>query len=203
MAKTLRIIIFAKAPLPGLVKTRLIPVLGELGAAALARRMLSDTLAKAIASQLGPVELCVSPFDHPVWSSLDIANTVAITDQGEGDLGERMARACARSIAAGEFVLLIGTDCPACDRPYLEAMAQAMVDHDAVIAAASDGGYPAIGLRVFDDSIFREIAWSTNAVLQETVERFKSLGWKFQVFPVLHDIDEPQDLKYLPLGWLS
>jgi uncharacterized protein len=203
MERSLRIIVFSKAPLPGLAKTRLIPVLGEQGAAALARRMLLHTLANAIASNLGSVELCVSPVGHQVWSGLEIPQSVALTDQGEGDLGERMARACSRSIVGGESVLLMGTDCPSCDTAYLQAMALALKDRDAVIAAAADGGYPAIGLRSFDGSIFRDIAWSTNSVLSETLEKFKALDWRYSVFPTLHDIDEPQDLQHLPEGWLS
>ncbi len=179
----------------------MIPALGALGAAALARRMLDHSLAKAVEADLGPVELCASPFAHPIWSTLGIPAEVLVTDQGDGDLGERMARACARVISAGEDVLLIGTDCPTCDAHYLRVMARAMLSNDAVIAAATDGGYPAIGMTRYDASVFQDIAWSTHTVLRETIAKFQSLQWRFEVFPELHDIDEPQDLIHLPPGW--
>jgi uncharacterized protein len=180
----------------------MIPVLGAQGAAALARRMFDHTLAKAIEADLGPVELCASPVGHPIWATLSIPAEVYVTDQGDGDLGARMARACARTLAAGEAVLLIGTDCPACDASYLRAMALAMQSNDAVVAAASDGGYPAIGLTRYEASVFEDIAWSTNTVLRATIEKFQALAWRFEVFPELHDIDEPGDLIHLSPGWL-
>jgi uncharacterized protein len=198
-----RIVVFAKAPRPGLAKTRMIPVLGPQGAADLARRMLSEALAKALEAKLGPVELCVSPFEDAIWAELNISQSVIITNQGEGDLGERMARACARTLAGGEFVLLIGTDCPSCDASYLRSMAQALRTHDAVIAAAADGGYPAIGLSRFDPSVFQGVTWSTSTVLRVTLEKFRALQRTVQVFPELNDIDEPEDLKYLPTGWVE
>jgi uncharacterized protein len=201
--RAVRIVVFAKAPRPGLAKTRMIPVLGRQGAADLARRMLSEALAKALEAKLGPVELCVSPFEDAIWAELNISQSVIITNQGEGDLGERMARACARTLAGGESVLLIGTDCPSCDASYLRSMAQALGTHDAVIAAAADGGYPAIGLSRFDPSVFQGVAWSTSTVLRVTLEKFRALQWIFQVFPELHDIDEPEDLKHLPPGWVD
>lgn len=200
--RAVRIVIFAKAPVPGFVKTRMIPALSAQGAANLAKRMLSDSLAKALEAKLGTVELCVSPIGHTIWRELDIPEGVVISSQGEGDLGERMAAACHRTLAAGESILLIGTDCPACDATYLRAMAEALLRQDAVVAAAADGGYPAIGLSRFDPSIFENIAWSTNTVLQATKRKLEALQWRFQIFPELHDIDEPEDLKYLPAGWL-
>ncbi len=201
--RAVRIVVFAKAPRPGLAKTRMIPVLGRQGAADLARRMLAEALAKALEAKLGPVELCVSPFEDAIWAELNISQSVIITNQGEGDLGERMARACARTLAGGESVLLIGTDCPSCDASYLRSMAQALRTHDAVIAAAADGGYPAIGLSRFDPSVFQGVAWSTSTVLRVTLEKFRALQRTVQVFPELHDIDEPEDLKYLPTGWVE
>jgi uncharacterized protein len=180
----------------------MIPVLGARGAAALARRMLDHAVAKAIEADLGPVELCVSPLAHSIWARLNIPTDVCVTDQGDGDLGARMARACARTLAAGESVLLIGTDCPACDASYLRAMALAMDNNEAVIAAASDGGYPAIGLTRYAASVFEDIAWSTNTVLHETIVKFHALAWRFEVFPELNDIDDPGDLIHLPPGWL-
>ena len=89
-----RIIIFAKAPQPGLAKTRLIPALGAERAAALARRMLDTTLERALGAQVGPVELRVTPaISDSAWRDIPIPDGVEISAQGEGDLGARLARA--------------------------------------------------------------------------------------------------------------
>jgi len=83
---SVRIVLFAKAPLPGLAKTRLIPALGALGAAELARRMLKHAVTQALAAEVGPVELCVTPFhQESTWQSLGIPAAVTWSDQGEGD----------------------------------------------------------------------------------------------------------------------
>jgi len=91
--KLIRIVIFAKAAQPGFAKTRLIPALGEKGAADLAQRMLTHTLSEALAAKIGPVELCVTPSStDAIWQTLVIPDEVQYSDQGEGDLGERLTR---------------------------------------------------------------------------------------------------------------
>lgn len=190
-----RIIIFAKAPAPGLAKTRLIPALGEAGAARLARRMLLATLNEAIAADIGPVELCVTPgADHPAVQDLLPSGEISITDQGDGTLGERLARASARALRDGGRVLLIGTDCPELSSGDLRAAALALGDHDAVIHPAEDGGYVLLGLRKFDASLFHEIPWSTATVARDTLDRIAALRWTVHVGRTLRDIDRPEDL---------
>jgi hypothetical protein len=190
-----RIVIFAKAPVPGRVKTRLIPALGEIGAARLAHRMLQSTVEEALAAGLAIPELCVDP--HPLdeaWGPFLPSQHMRVTAQGEGDLGERLARAAKRSILLGENVLLIGTDCPALDRNLLRAAAAALADHDCVIHPTFDGGYALLGLRRFDSSVFDSIAWSTDAVFAQTQARIAALGWSLKLGETLRDIDEPADL---------
>ena len=194
-----RIVIFAKAPLPGLAKTRLIPALGVQGAADLARWLLAYTLSKALSARLGPVELCVTPSAaDPVWETLAINDTVQWSDQGEGDLGERMARAALRVLESGESVLLIGTDCPDLSPAHLRHAAAALGQADAAFIPALDGGYALLGLKRFHASLFAGIAWSTDGVAVETLSRLQQLGWTVQSQPKLHDIDEPTDLQCLP-----
>ncbi|PKO59301.1 MAG: hypothetical protein CVU24_15585 [Betaproteobacteria bacterium HGW-Betaproteobacteria-18] len=197
--KPVRIVIFAKAPLAGFAKTRLIPALGQQGAADLAQRLLQHTLHEALKSQLGPVELCVTPSAiDPVWQTMRLPEAVHLTDQGEGDLGERMARAAERAIAAGESVLLIGTDCPQLDAAQLQQAALALQYAQATLIPAFDGGYVLLGLTGFDSSVFSGITWSTNSVMDETMDRLMGLDWRVKTLAALHDIDEPSDLKYLP-----
>ncbi len=189
-----RILIFAKAPVAGAAKTRLIPLLGAEGAARLAANMLRQTVASAIAAGLGTPELCVTPdSDDPAWQDL-LPPSVALSDQGSGDLGQRLSAAAARVIAAGENVLLIGTDCPALDGALLAAAAAHLETHDAVLHRAEDGGYVLLGLKRFDPSLFTDIAWSSDTVATTTIERIEALGWSLFFGQTLRDIDEPADL---------
>ena len=199
MAPT-RIVIFAKAPVAGAAKTRLIPALGEEGAAGLAGQMLAETAAAAVAAELGEPELCATPAPgSPDWASFRPPGA-RMTDQGTGDLGERLARAAWRVLAAGEQVLLIGTDCPGLDAARLRAAAEQLSRHDAVIHPTRDGGYALLGLRRFDPLLFSGIAWSTATVAAETIARVRALGWSLHIGDTLHDIDEPEDLAALPRG---
>jgi len=190
-----RIMIFAKAPVPGNVKTRLIPALGEVGAARLAQQMLADTVLHARAAGLALPELCATPNpDHPSWIG-HLPAGVRVSDQGAGDLGERLAAAAKRVIGGSERVLLIGTDCPALDGERLAEAAAQLDRHDAVIHPALDGGYVLLGLTRTDPSIFHDIAWSTATVAATTIARIAALGWSLFVGETLRDIDDPADLE--------
>ena len=194
MSRT-RITIFAKAPVPGKAKTRLIPALGAIGAARLAHKMLLNTVEAAFAANLSIPELCVDPHPlDPEWEGFLPARHMRVTAQGEGDLGERLARAAKRAILLGEKVLLIGTDCPALDSARLRAAAAALAGHDAVIHPAADGGYVLLGLARFDKSLFEAMKWSTSSVAAETIGRIEALGWSLWVGETLRDVDEPKDL---------
>ncbi len=189
-----RIVIFAKAPVPGRVKTRLIPVLGDAGAARLAQHMLADTVAHAFAARLATPELCVTPHpDDPAWAG-HLPAGVRLSDQGPGDLGPRLAAAAKRVIDGGERILLIGTDCPELDGKCLSEAAIQLESHDAMIHPARDGGYVLLGLARTDPSLFDDIAWSTDAVAVTTIARIRALGWSLFVGDTLTDIDEPADL---------
>lgn len=184
--------IFAKAPVAGQVKTRLIPALGPEGAARLAQKMLADTVSEATATGL-EVELCATPApSSPDWRPF--LPTLSCSNQGEGDLGERLARATARVIGAGENILLIGTDCPELKRDRLRAAAETLARCEAVLYPTLDGGYALLGLSRFDESIFGGIAWSTSSVAAETAGRIAQLGWSLHTGEMLRDVDEPDDL---------
>ncbi len=194
MSRT-QIIIFAKAPVPGRVKTRLIPALGEAASAQLAHAMLLATVAEASNAELGIPELCATPDPQdPAWLDLLPTAPLYLADQGDGDLGERLARAAKRTLLVGDRVLLIGTDCPELTRGHLRDAAAALDDYDAVLHPAQDGGYVLLGLRRFDPSLFEGIAWSSPTVAHETLDRIASLGWTVHVAETLRDVDEPDDL---------
>ena len=200
------IVIFAKVPQPGHVKTRLIPALGAEGAAALARRLLSHTLHHALEAKLGDVELCMSPAPtDPAWHDIVIPSAVLKTTQASGDLGERMAGAVKRitqqaasSATASKSVLLVGTDCPALTAPLLKMAAQQLEQHDAVLLPAHDGGYVLLGLKSPCPELFEHMAWSTSVVAFESLQRMTALNMRVWQGPTLHDIDEPPDLQHAP-----
>lgn len=199
---TARIIIFAKNPAPGFAKTRLIPALGADGAARLAARMFDAAIEKSFAAGIGAVELCLTPdAADPVWHGKSWPHNLAITSQGDGDLGERMARAAARAIEHGENPILIGTDCIELDVARLRDAANALAQAGAVIVPTFDGGYCLLGLSRFHPSLFTGIAWSTAAVTQTTIARIRALGWPLHIAEKLHDIDEIADLATLPPEW--
>ncbi|MEP6982535.1 MAG: TIGR04282 family arsenosugar biosynthesis glycosyltransferase [Sphingomicrobium sp.] len=191
---TPRVVIMAKAPVAGAVKTRLIPALGAEGAALLARQMLAATVATAKRAGLGVPELCVSPNSgDETWKGL-LPDGVVVTDQVAGNLGERMAAAAKRVIGGGNPVLLIGTDCPELTVSRIRDMAKRLADHDAVIHPAADGGYVLLGLRRFDPSLFAGIVWSGADVAEVTSSRILALDWSLYAGKMLRDIDEPGDL---------
>lgn len=196
-----RILIFAKAPVPGKVKTRLIPALGEEGAARIAHEMLIDTVAEAVAAGLGPPELCGDPDPtNQAWDGLRPGGYLRLSAQGEGDLGTRLEQAAQRTLLGGEKVLLIGTDCPGLDAERLAEAARRLDDHEAIIYPAEDGGYVLLGLARHDPSIFSGIVWSGATVAVDTIARIRALGWSIHIGETLRDIDEPADLIAWEMG---
>lgn len=195
-----RLVVFAKAPQAGAVKTRLIPALGAQGAAALARSMLDHALQQALAADIGRVELCMSPVpDAQAWQDIDLPDTIELTAQGEGGLGERMGRAVHRvTTDLRQPVLLMGTDCPELTARQIRQAALELERHDAVLVPVVDGGYVLIGLKAPWPEIFTDMPWSTSVVAAETIKRLATLGLQVWEGPQLHDIDEPSDLAYLP-----
>ena len=195
-----RLIIFAKAPVPGSAKTRLIPALGAAGAAALAHRMLDRALRNALAAQVQSVELCMTPAPgHAVWQHVALPQRVQCTAQADGDLGERMAQAMGCNTGHGHRpVLLMGTDCPGLSTDLINETARQLQAHDAVIVPVADGCYSLIGLKLHCPALFTQMVWSTSTVVHETLQRMAALSLSVWQGPMQHDIDEPADLQHLP-----
>ena len=199
VAKTDCIIaVFAKAPRPGEVKTRLIPALGAEGAATLQSRLLGHAVDTVRASGLGPSELWCSPdTGDPVLQKYAARAGATLHDQGGGDLGERMARAFTATLNRAKRVLLIGCDCPCLTAQDLRDAAIALEVHDAVFTPAEDGGYALIGLRRTDARLFSDIVWSASTVMRATRERLAMLGWRSYELSTRWDVDRPEDLDRL------
>jgi uncharacterized protein len=193
-----RVAVFAKAPIPGEVKTRLIPALGEQGAAALYRALVTRAIETAVDAGIGPVELwCASNVGHPFFVECSRRFVVKLVEQGEGDLGARMQRALTAMLSSAVHALIVGSDIPAMTPDYLRAADAALAQgHDAVLGPAQDGGYVLIGLRRVAPGLFEHVRWSEPDVLAVTRTRITGLGWRHLELPVLWDVDRPEDLKH-------
>jgi rSAM/selenodomain-associated transferase 1 len=197
------LVIFAKAPRPGLAKTRLIPALGAEGAAALAERMLVHAAQAGARVPFDTLEVCASPdTSHPRFMQLARAHGLSLTLQGAGDLGQRMHRAFERVLARHQQALLIGTDAPALDAAMLARASATLQEHDAVFVPALDGGYALVGLRASQRPLFDNMTWSTPQVMEHTRARMRTAGLRWAELPAVADVDEPADLVHLPEGWL-
>ncbi|MBA2350745.1 MAG: TIGR04282 family arsenosugar biosynthesis glycosyltransferase [Burkholderiales bacterium] len=188
-----RILVFAKAAVPGRVKTRLIPALGAETAAALHESLLDHTLATALAAAPNAVQLWCAPSHlHPFFQRY--SQRCALRSQIPGSLGDRMAHAFAAALRCTDRAIAIGCDCPALTALHLrEAAALLKTGHDAVMTPAEDGGYVLLGLTRFSSVVFERIAWSTETVLAQTRNRLQSLGWRWHETTPLWDIDRPCD----------
>ena len=199
------VIVFAKAPIPGQVKTRLVPTIGAEAAARLAERLLFDTLDRVARSGVASVELCCTPdAEHPALRAGATRIGARLSIQHGADLGARMGAAFQCALAGHRRVLLIGTDCPALDRTALTAADNVLASgHDAVFIPACDGGYVLIGMSRFDAALFTDIAWGCDQVMAETEMRLATLGWRWAKLASLPDIDRPEDLTKIPAEWYA
>jgi rSAM/selenodomain-associated transferase 1 len=200
MAISCRTMVFAKAPTPGAVKTRLVPVLGEAAAAALQRRLAEYALGTAVAAGLGQVELwCAPGTSDAFFQDCARRHGISLHAQGEGDLGARMARALGFAPARGTAGLLIGSDCPALTPAYLHLAAAALEEgNDAVFGPAEDGGYVLVGTaRAPAALLFENIAWGSATVMQQTRTRLARLNWRWRELGMMWDVDRPEDLARL------
>jgi rSAM/selenodomain-associated transferase 1 len=192
IANRVSVAILAKAPIPGLAKTRLIPAIGAHAAALLQGRLTAHAVTTALAADIGPVTLwCTPDPDHAAFAELAARHKIALKHQPEGDLGVRMLA------AIDGPTLVIGTDCPVLTAGHLHASAHALRDADVVLIPAEDGGYVLIGMRTAQPELFANMTWSTPSVLEETRTRISRLGLLCVELPTLWDVDTQADLARL------
>jgi len=194
--KSVSIAILAKAPIPGLAKSRLIPAIGAHGAAVLQERLTERAVATALAAEIGPVTLwCAPDSTHTTFLKLVARSRITLRPQTDGDLGARMLAATAASDGP---VLVIGTDCPALMEVHLRSAANALRDGtDVVLIPAEDGGYVLIGTRSTQPALFADISWGTQTVLAETRARVMAHRLVLAERPPLWDVDTEIDLARL------
>lgn len=190
-----RLIQFARSPVPGEVKTRLVPPLTPAQACDLHTELALWTTRQLLASRLGEVEVSVAgATGHPLFSQCRALGVARISRQCGVDLGERMYNAIREGLGVRERVLLVGSDCPGIDARYLQGALELLEDAPVVLGPAIDGGYVLIGARQIKESVFRGIPWGTGEVLARTRAALGEAGLGFAELPALADIDRPGDL---------
>jgi rSAM/selenodomain-associated transferase 1 len=189
--------VFAKAPLPGRVKTRLARDVGDDAAVAAYRTLAAHTLDVAArarrAGVVEAVELWVEPgAPREAFATWLERSGATLHEQQGGNLGARMQHALRTGLARGRAALLIGSDVPGFDVAYLAQAAAALAMHDAVVGPAEDGGYVLIGL-ARDVDAFADVAWSTPEVLGQTRARLAANRARWAELPTLWDVDTVDD----------
>lgn len=192
------LIVFTRYPEAGKVKTRLIPALGAAAAAALHQRMVEHTLEKARALRQGKKLAIEVWFTGGSISQMQdwLGTDVAYHPQTSGDLGDRMASAFKSAFSKDyDAAVIVGTDCPDLNSTLLGKSFDVLQQHELVLGPAIDGGYYLVGLRRFVPELFESIAWSTQAVLGQTLAIAQQLDLAPVLLDCLSDVDLPQDLE--------
>lgn len=191
--------IFTKEPVPGRVKTRLVPLLRAEEAAALALAMLDDTIAKCSNESGFETLVCIAPPSALPWVRARCAATVRLAIQhGEG-LGERLAHHCETELACGERTLVvIGSDAPHVPvEVVLEAHARLEAGVDVVLGLDDGGGYHLIGMRRAHTRLFRDVTMSAPDMAGRTIALARALDLSVGLVTRGFDVDEPADLERL------
>ncbi len=191
------LIIFTRYPEPGKTKTRLIPALGEVGAANLQKQMTEYTISQVKELQkMSNVSVEVRFTGGDLQGMVNwLGNDLFYQFQGEGDLGERMERSLTNAFSQNaKKVIIIGTDCPDLNSQILATAFEQLEFFNLVLGPAVDGGYYLIGLQQPRAELFTNIHWGTAQVFAKTVEIAQNLALSIGYLPILADIDRPEDL---------
>ncbi len=188
------VLVFAKAPRPGAVKTRLGRTIGDAEAAALYRRM-----GRLVIDQLAGLDAAVAVCHDPPDAAPAIRDWLGnlpsrLWPQPSGDLGARISAMFERAFPLAERVVAIGTDALAVDRARVELAFAALESADAVLGPATDGGYYLLGLRAYRPELFADVRWSTSHLLEDTLRRARAAGAAVTFLPPESDIDRAEDL---------
>jgi hypothetical protein len=192
------LIIFARYPQAGQVKTRLMPAVGGEGAAAIYREMAEFTLdqARGVAAKRAiSVQVWFTGGRKDALQQW-LGEDLTYAPQPEGNLGDRLLSAFRAAFEQGYgAAMAIGTDCPSLDTAILIQALEALQHHQLVLGPSTDGGYYLMGLRRSVPELFAGIAWSTDKVLQQTEAIAATLGLTQYRLPSLTDVDNPEDLE--------
>lgn len=186
------LIIFYRNPELGKVKSRLADTIGEERALAIYLLMAAHTRQISLPVKVDRVVYYSQFIDtEDNWLNNDFQKRL----QHGVDLGEKMKKAFEESFDSGyESVCIIGTDCLELTAEVLARAFEILNHEDAVLGPAADGGYYLLGMKRFIPEVFDKKKWSTDSVCNDTIDDFKRLAYRYQLLPMLHDIDSESDL---------
>lgn len=193
------IIIMAKVPEAGKVKTRLQPRLSPGQAAKFAECLLQDTIAKTAGRQ-DHLIIAYTPAGRRGFFDQFSQQKFIYTPQKGSDLGERMFNAFDFAFAQKmDSVVMIGTDSPTFPPEFIDQAFEFLENTDAVLGETEDGGYYLIGLKTLIKEIFENVQWSSPETFKQTAENIRKLGLNMARLPKWYDVDEPEDLERLKI----
>jgi rSAM/selenodomain-associated transferase 1 len=195
-ASAKQLLVFARVPALGRVKSRLAAGVGEAAALATYQELLAITHRAITEAKVPATVWLADTVGHlPTTEETQPWPNLAARCQPAGDLGTRMATAFAAAFAAGAGrVAIIGTDCPGLQATHLTQAFALLETHDVVLGPATDGGYYLLGLRQPQPELFQHKAWSTDSVLADTLADARRLGLRVALLPALRDVDTAADL---------
>ena len=192
-----RIVVLAKAPIRGLVKTRLAASIGDDEALRLHSLLAARTFATVLEAGCA-AEVRITPDDAIASLGTWVPASLRVRPQGGGDLGDRMHRALCDAFAEGSVrVVVVGSDCPGMNVAHLAAAFAALSADDLVLGPATDGGYWLIGARAATPDVFRGVPWSTSEVRAATRRRAAAAGLRVADLERLPDVDTVEDLRHM------
>ncbi len=181
--------VFAKAPVKGQVKTRLISDLGEDGAYEVYRQLLEKSLTLATQSNYRTELWCHPSQQHAYFQQAAIDHPLTLNDQYGNDLGERMRFAMQNGLQVNDAVVLIGCDCPVLTEKYIAQTYDALRFVDVVLGPAEDGGFVLIGCKKTHYLMFKNVIWGKSSVLDSTLDSLQQCGLSHRLLPTLWDVD--------------
>jgi rSAM/selenodomain-associated transferase 1 len=190
------LILFAREPVAGSVKTRLVPALGRAGAARLYAAFTAD-LCAALAPRFALTIACSPDPARPYFRGLARRHRVALVPQGDGDLGARMRRMATAALARRSRVVIVGSDIPTLPPDLVESAFRALRRRRVVLGPSLDGGYYLIGLRAPVPDVFSRMPWGGPRVLERTLARLRRERIGAVLLPPWYDVDTPADVALL------
>jgi rSAM/selenodomain-associated transferase 1 len=200
MGRRPAVVVFARAPVAGKAKTRLIPALGARRAAELYRCFVLDTLSRAAGAPAEIVVAAAEPEDLAAVGALaeEACPRAELIVQAGADLGERMVNAVGEALGRGHpRAVVIGTDSPDMPEGRLEQAIELTAGRDVVLGPCLDGGYYLVGLRAARRELFEGIRWSSEVVLSETLRRASEGGLSAALLEPWYDVDTSDELSFL------
>ncbi len=192
------LIIFAKSPIPGKVKTRLTPYITPAEAAELYKAFIVDIIDNAHKLKCEQVTITYTPSNAEATLRSICGQSVYYLPQKGDNLGERMKNAFKHSFDKGsERTVIIGTDSPTLPLSYIQKAFDALKEVPVTVGPTFDGGYYLIGLSEQNDAIFDDIDWSTSKVFVQTLTRIQGMSKQLYALPPWYDVDNPDNLEFL------